>query len=748
MMTAGALSVGIALGASVDIQATVAADLRSVSGTIASTEALEFVDLQGWLPQPDDDLSLLRTFPGAPDRGATTWECAGPTCRFTAVLPRRYGDVGWTRRFGLRANGAWYPQPMVGGEPWAGEWTVQVTLPGRTIGVLNGAIGRDTLHWHGETDRLSLAVVPESTPRTVVRSEDRGVQFAGQRFVGAASARPVVVEAVLTVLGELGVAPGHDYLVVVDCPDRQRLATAGPGVVYLSDRAFRVSPGLGRFNQGAVRRAVAEALSPAPATWDRAFSATALTEGKPTASVDQALGWAAWNPIIDQLLHDGTLPFYDDIFGSAFPVSTDPMLRMQGRIAPRAAALQLRDLRGGDAVAALAGGDVLERATVSEPLLAEAWRRPSPSPGDVRAELLPEPRVTRSGTAREAVPVVIEVDGERSVWIPDSAEDSHALPAGTRRVRVDPDGHVRDADRSNNAAPARWSTVATGWVDDISPSQGSFTAWGDLVFRRQDDTRNLYLLGLQHDREDLVSGYVGYVRYLGPLLDRRAREHRIVVTLGPSWLDPAFRPTDEGTVAIGGTLAYAWDTRAGDTWAFSGHRYGASVGGGFVPGSDERWAGAGVGTVQLVPFHPRHVLALRARAGWASGDVEHRLLSLGGSDAVRAIDGAALLGNERLVQTVEYRAGLIHDASLPLGLAWLSEVQIVPGVEAGQLWRDGESAPVLAVGATVGVYTVIDVLGARPTLFGLSVAEPVFVFGLPDGAGEAPQVYLSFDHAF
>ena len=86
---------------------------------------------------------------------------------------------------------------------------------------------------------------------------------------------------------------------------------------------------------------------------------------------------------------------------------------------------------------------------------------------------------------------------------------------------------------------------------------------------------------------------------------------------------------------------------------------------------------------------------------------------------------------------------MIRDASLPLPLAWLSEVQVVPGVEAGGVLRDGEAAPETALGADLGVYAVLDVFGARPTLFGT-----VFAFPIDSPTPLVPQVYFSFDHAF
>jgi len=109
---------------------------------------------------------------------------------------------------------------------------------------------------------------------------------------------------------------------------------------------------------------------------------------------------------------------------------------------------------------------------------------------------------------------------------------------------------------------------------------------------------------------------------------------------------------------------------------------------------------------------------------------------------VRAASERDVVGNERAVANVEYRWTVVHDASLPLPLLWLSELQVVPGVEAGVVYRHGDAAPVAAYGADLGLYTVVDVFGARPTLFGVVGALPLGV------ADPVPQLYFSFDHAF
>lgn len=787
----------------VTIRAAVTPDFRMVSGTISPATAPVAPSLLDELLVPTDDLRSLRTFPGEPNTGSEAIACKDALCTYAIELPRRLGDIGAVPHQAFRANGGWYPNI----DGLSHVWDVRVALPDGAVGVLNGVVGTGSVAWAGTADRLSLAVFRPKTPVVVE-------QVAGGRvtFVGRSAVRKVARDAVRTLVQNEWPYNFPPDITVVESNDRHRLATSGQGVVYLSDRAFRVSPGLGRYHDAAVRRALYAAAPPFATTWDREFAGTALALGRRDPRVKGLLGWAAWNPVIDQLLHDGTLPFYNDVFDEAFPVATDPLMNQRGWRDPRAAALQLDDLLGEVTSARLVRIAMGAPTVAGEPNVAAPWP-PSPLPPDVGpdailgeigtwkavalpvdespvlraaydlgvdeavlrgwvfpAKMAPDYRVAVApeGTTimRQSVeavgeriaepvaepdpetvaePVVIEADGKRELWVPQSLEAESTLPVGTKQVVVDPDGHVLDADRSNNRFPAKWNVIATGWFDDLSATAGTFDVWADLVFRPAGDNRNLYLIGFEHGAQDIISTYLGYVRYLGNPITRSTREHRLVFTAGPALLDPAFRPTDEGSVALGGNVGYTWDTRPFAKIQIHGHRVSVATGGGGVPGSDERWASAGATYVQLLPAHPRHVFATRLRAAWASGDVEHRLLTLGGSDSLRSVPAPVWVGNERITGQLEYRAAVLRDVSLPLGFGWLSELVLVPGVEIGVAWRDGELAPAAATGVTAGVYLLVDVLGARPTLFGVSAGLPVAVATIP--TNEA-QIYISFDYAF
>jgi hypothetical protein len=742
----------------VRIDAEIGAD-GEIRGELKVSEPVAVVDPLPLLPQPADDLGILRAFPGRPDSGEMSFVAlpADPrTFAFTTRLPRRFGDVGALPGRGAWANGAWYPTPLlVDGDRTTvaiADWDVTLRARpnvGPSVLVVSGVAAAGEIEipprvtWTGRADRVPIALVLGG------RIESRRAGMGEVRFVERGPREAHAHHELTRILEtEWPLALPAD-VTVVECFDRERLARSAPGMVYLADRAFRVFPGLDRFHRPAVRRAMLAEASGAPDAWTREFVGTAIDAPLPAPSVRKFLGILAWNPIIDQVLNDGTLPYYTDAFGEAHAEPRDWADALRGTIPARAAALQAAALVGADAVQRV-GGDVAGGVDLADaaaranlpPELVAGWERAYPGDQELRA--------SREGVRREAPadapPEVIEVrvDGKSEARLAIGRVQDWSFP-GARRVHVDPRALVSASERADDRWPARYTAIATGWFGDISLTQGTFGLGGQLAVRRTDDTRGMVLAGIAHDVQDLVSFSAGYVRWLGPLVDRQRRVHRVYVLGGPSLLDPAFRPTTAGAVAVGGTVAYAWDTREDDTYALSGHRLSVAGGGGYVPGSAETWANAAAGAVGLWPISPRVVVAVRGRGGWASGDVEHRLLPLGGAAAVRAIPAGAMIGNERGIASAELRLAPLRHADIPLGLGWLDEIQLVPGVDAGLAARDGIAGASAAVGANLGIYGVVDVLGARPTLLGVSLAYPLVAEQV---APAGLQVYFEFDHAF
>ncbi|MFN7143398.1 MAG: hypothetical protein ACK4YP_06455, partial [Myxococcota bacterium] len=665
--------------------------------------------------------------------------------------------VGVLPKDGAWGNGGWYPQPVgPHGKARVAEWRVDVAFPEGVVGVLGGVVGTDTLAWRGTADRAPMAAIVDG------RVTEIPVRGGTVRFVERNGREKAVAKLLARAVEEAWPFAGPPDLTIVEDLDLLHLARAAPGVVYLSDRAFRMSPGflLRPYHLGPIRaQVIAAALQggrPAFADgWTRDFGAAALAKALPAPSARKLLGWFSWNPVIDALLYDGTLPYFADVFDEPFGGPPGLFEALGGRIPGRAAAEQIDDLRGPGTAASLAGlvlggstwADAVSALSLP-PELTDAWTRPYRAEQDYVVEVKPDAaRVVRE--APEDAPaevVVVKVDGERlAPWVAGPGPDELPLPPDLRgsAVEVDPAGHTEQEERANDRWPVKWTVVVNGGIYNLNPTQRTFDLAADVWLRRRNDSRNLLVAGVEHDAQDLVSVDVGWVRWLGALVDRRTRVHRLHLFAGPSLLDPAFRPTNRGAVALGATAGYAWDTRTDDNFALSGHRLSVAIGGGFVPQSDDRWASATAIGVKLWSPHPRHVLALKGKAGWASGDVQHRLLPLGGGGDVRAVPESTVVGNARLDATLEYRWAPLRNASIPLPLLWVSDLHLSPGIDAGVVWRGGERYA--AVGASLGVHVLTDLLGVQPNLAGLTVALPVWTSGFE---AEEAQVYIDFAHAF
>ncbi len=751
--------------------------------------SFHLVDPLAMVPDPTDDRTTVRTWPGRPEKGRFylhTEEFAddfastprpvpefwvGGHLFFTAHLPHRYGDVGWTGHGvhrTLYANAGWYPQVVDDASgvdrPVVATWDVTVSGPG--VVVLNGAVGTGESHWTGISDRVALAILPDGrvdhvggltivdTPGPTPASHP-----LGHRLLAAVA--PATLPAADP--GPLAAAIGAQPVTVVVDTDLRHLARPAPGMVYLSDRAFRLLGIFRPYHARAVRQAMLSAATPLPSGWDRDFVADALTRTLPAPDLRRDFAFLAWNPVVDALLNDGTLPYYDDFFDEAFDDDPELLDVIEARTPARTASRQLDALLGPGAALGEASrllGDQAADPTAPDPVpaaLRAGWLTRYDRQQDYEIVRSREHGVERAtAIRRDAVPtappevVTVDVDGKPAPWLTKAGPDAENIVSESSvpvtRVRVDPNSEVAERTRANDHWPLRWDTILSGGLSGFSPTQSNLDAWGELVLRPQGDTRSLAIADLEHDTEDLLTLGGGYVYGFGPLVDRLSRTEHLFFSVSGSWLDPAFRPTTNGQYAVGAYASWSWETR--QDRALSGHRLSGSVSGGFVPGSAERWAAAGVGATQLVPISPRQVLAVRVKAGWATGDVAHRLLPLGGGDNLRAVPEALYVANERLVTNLEYRLALFRNAEIPLPLLWASELQVAPGLEAGSAWAD-DGTRLAAVGGTLGIHAIADGFGARPTLAGVTVAMPLWSTST---WGTTPlsrlQVYVQFDQGF
>jgi hypothetical protein len=776
------LSAGSALALSVRVDARAEPAEGCVRGTIAADGPVTWMDPLAALSEPAQDRQRIRAYPGSPERGSVRWTHATASdgseqTNFEACLPRRYGPTGAIDG-SLVSDTTWLPVPVEAGRAAIVDWNVVVSAPEDTTLVLNDALaasraGKETqAHWRGRSDRVALAALPRAT---VTRTE--GLAVVGRR----APTRHTLRWLATAIADAPSVGPAERAVVVVRIRDFERLVRPSRGVLFVSERAFRLTGAVAAYHVDAVRRGVAAAAAPLADAQQRAFVAAAMTTARPPrADASRLLRWFAWNPVIEAMLQDGTLPFYEDVFGVPVGGPQGPSEALDPRPPGASVAAQLDDLRGpGTAASAarllLAGNDwesVLGALQVPESLVA-GWQAPRVERQDYRAAEASAgdqvgttgatlaPTILRDAPADAPAEVVmVRVDGRDEPWIAGPGPARLQLP-GAQAVRVDPSGHVLQEDRGDDATPARWSVMGSGFVYGLSPTQRNTEASLDLAWRRTGGTRGLSFASLGHDPQDLVSLTVGHTWTVGPLVDRRSRAHRLTVQGGSALLDPAFHDTGcdaweldcAAGWALGAAAAWSWDTRTERFAPLSGHRLSASLSSGVVPGDAAGAYGqVGFGGVAITALHPRAVVVTRVRTGGASGDIPHRLLALGGASDLRALPNGAFVGNLRAVTNAELRLVPLRNASLPALVGWVSELHISPGLEAAAGWRQATDTTAWALGATLGLHAALDVLGARPSYGGITLALPLAGSGTALGPGDpadaAPQFYFDLGHPF
>ncbi len=758
----------------VEIQARVAEDLRSISGRmrVMGDEPFRLADPQAAIPPPPDDRTALRTWPLAPEEGAVSWKAAQDGwLEFHAELPRRYGGCGFVPGQGLFMAGGWHPQPLVRGALPAAHWQVRLQLPAGSAGALGDQIGQGELRWQGQGERAALAVLPRSSLTRI--ETDRGpLMLLARRRPSKARQRW------LRRTVEQAWPEGRTLdLVVVDSPLMRRLVRPTPGLLFMSSRAFRLSPGLRHLHQQAVARGLLEAgLSPdLPQLDERSLAAAALSAdslaSSPTAQ--GLLRWFSWLPQVDELLYSGTAPYVAEVLGEAYPGDTladDLAQALHPQLPGAALAGRIDDLAGQGAALrvaqALLGGQALDAALLAEgidPLLVRSWMAPQ-RPQDYSLEVRPQPVGSRivvkrqAGTDAPREPLVVQADQTRLLWLSEPGEAEHRWDLGEDPIRVtlDPEGHLQQEDRSNDRWPVRWTAVLSAFPTVWNLSAGRIEGYLGLRLRRQHDTRRTNDFYLYTDQVNLAGAQGRIGRAWGPLQDRRWRPHRAYAWISAALLDPDFRPTEQGKLALDAGASLLRDTQTDWLFPLRGHVLGLHGNTGFVPLGGQSWAGLGASAAGVTSAHPRMALAGRLRAGRSWGEVEHRLEVLGGVDDLRSLPGDLAVGSGKVVAMGELRLAPLRHRSLPVGLGWLDELQLAGGVEGGLLtgarveegYGDARADGLLAAaGWTASSFVAVDVLGAQPALAGLLVAAPFR--GEPEWVGALrPNVYLLWEQAF
>ena len=745
------------------IDAEVSADLRRVWGLIRveDGEGIVFADPMALVPEPQDDLVLTRTYPGPPEQGSTRLVDLGPGLYwFETRLPRRLGDLGVEPGEAMWANGGFFPQPLLGGRVEVLEWSASVRLPAGALGGLNGQAGEGRLRFEGVADRLSLAVMYDA----------RLTELApGLTLLERGVHRPRRDDELRALYATL---PRRAPLLIIETEDQRRLARPGPGTLFLAELAFRLSPPLPRLHRAGVLEGMLTATLEVEELWWRQLAARALAQeatARARAEAAAAARLGGWIPVVDALVYSGRAPFHAEVFSEAYPgdpLRDDLAERFNPEEVGGVAAVKLDDRYGLGTASALAArlqagnSPELACAFIGVPL-AEllAWRTPT-AHQDLTLSVRPalgEPgwrvEVVRDAPPDAPIePVVVVIDGERHLWdAPPGGRQSWSWPRAPRGVVVDPEHHVKQTSAAGDAWPPRVVPVLYAAPTSVNLTERLFAGSATLRMRRRYDTRKAIDLGLYADEQVQAALSLGLSAWAGPLQDRRQRPHYLSLSLSPIVFNPAFRPTDDGRVALEMSLGYAWDSRVGWTFPVEGARLSVAVDGGLVPNSDARWASARAGALGLWSPHPRVVLAGRASVGQAWGQVDHRLLALGGSGATRGVAPGAAVGTSRALAGLDLRVMPLRDLSWPLAwVYWLEDVQLTAGIEGGAVGGATLSGAAGqgrygAFGLSGGLLFTVDGLGLIPGQLGLTVARPLWAsHGIP----KDPQLLVRWGQEF
>jgi len=762
-------------GTQVTISAAVAPDLRTVTGTITVVHSAKdttdtpftLVDPLAALPDPTTDEALQATFPGAVSHGTVQQTPVGlGHWAFTAVLPQRYGDIGAIAHFGLFANGGWYPQPMTAEGMPEVDWDVTVILPPGTAGAIGDATGTGTLRWIGRGERASLAVIPRGVVTPIdaagahldllTRGPPRHVlqAFLTQQLPGVVSAQD----------------PAHEHGVIIEAPLRRRLVQPGVRATYISDRAWRLTPGFRRFHDVAVMHGVASALLDLPDPFLRDLAASSVSARYAAtvkgAAAQDALKWIAWLPIVDKMLHGRHTPFITEILEEALPgdVVNDDLVEVLDPHWPGRAVLAQVDDRYGSGTSARLGsaledgrslGDAATDIGIDAAWL-EGFRSALPNqdytlnvaPGATGAQGASITVQRNAPQAAAAEVIVVAVDGVPHPWLAGPGPDllEFTTPRAPRTIAVDSDRHVAQTSTARDTWPARFTPVFSAWFTKVDLRKLYFDGFVQLALRRQYDTHFVWKLRAFADEQTLIGGEFGYVRMFGAEVDGLRREHQIGGWISPAVLSTRYAPTGGGVGILGGGLDYVWDNTVARYFPLRGHSLLLGVDAGFAPATGDQWQAVRAAGLMYLSPHPRLCFPVEVLAGAAAGTVEHRLLDLGGLGGMRSLPPGEVIGNARLIARVEARWAAVHNAAIPLGVLWGNEIAFSGGLEAGGAWVQGR--PVAAIGATAGIGWQVSLLGADPSYARVRVGFPLWSQGINLNAPSAVQIVLEGENLY
>jgi hypothetical protein len=358
--------------------------------------------------------------------------------------------------------------------------------------------------------------------------------------------------------------------------------------------------------------------------------------------------------------------------------------------------------------------------------------------------------VTRSAESDAlAEPVMLLVDGRR-IAVPGHVgpfSETITLDEAPRLAQLDPDGHLGQSSRVGEVLPARIRWTLNGQISGINASEGFVNAFAVLTARRTDDTFNRWRVWLATNQRENLSARLTWTRFFGPILRGNTRRHAVTLGVEGAWLNQRFSPFHNADAAVGGSLSWAWDNRVYSLFPTSGAAFAAGISVGGAPQTGDLYVRAGASASRLASPHPRHVLAGRVDLGAAWTEIPQERLSFGGTNGVRGVPDDVVQSSIQAVGSVEYRVAPLRQASIPLGPVYLSEIDLIAGLDLG-VGQSG-TQPIAAMGAVLGVGVLVDNFGLSPGAVVVSFGFPLWTSGfeIPDGTPPVA-VYLRWGQSF
>lgn len=740
----------------------------------------------------------------------------------TLVLPLRYGTLGVARDTATLAD-PFYPLVLPSAElavPPLADHVVHVApVDERIVASANGAVVVDEEHPVAAIEQRAVThapvvVLPKN--RSYVTDERAGVQL---RFV--TDRRELDVRHLFPVEGDEPVDQGDHWdvdaaglihgtvldclallrrmgftraeeprarglaptLTVVEIPERQRLAIEVPGMLLVSDHAFRITPTADRtrrlHGRPVARRAFAALLAPhlratsarSDAPWVGDLDGALLTEdlivasGAAKGGAKALIAFAAFHPAVDQLLYAPRVAFGAELFGTieepdpdrhgadrarnSIPLGQSIGEKLRDRLGPGLQQAMVRHFQHGDPWPVAA-------QSVADHDLAYFWKQwigphrkvaYRVGPVEVTGHTV---RVTveRLGDTWIREPVVVavrDVEGNevRATWDapgPSAVLELHTVAAYAEAI-VDPDFRLAEDTSLFDGHPRFDNTTRHPWRPPVFSSLGlAYTATEkrlDFDFNfgmrtRFDVERGWGLAGMRAAR-----GWSGNLRWFENFGRLRDLNYRVAQwSLGIGFLRTPFgfgrepNPVTEGNL----TFTIGWDTRvqlmdprkgtAGQLFVTPAI---ARVDGGMPNGS----VTIGAKYVHLFFEHLRSTTALLVSVATVVGHAfETQYLGVADRNMLRGFEADELLSRTRAMMIVEQRVRLIGGQFVDVAnLSWIKSLELAPfATVAAASGRernfDFRGKGKLVAEAGVGLRLHHEYFGVQPAVLALDFAVP------------------------